>query len=172
MTIFTIGHSTRTAAVFLELLRAHGIVRLADIRATPHSRRHPHFDRAALSTALATRGVAYRHFPALGGRRRPAAHSVNTAWQHPAFRGYADYMQTPAFDEAIDELVGFAGTEPTAVMCAEATWWTCHRRLLADALVVRGVRVLHIASAAAAKPHELSGFARVEAARLTYPGLL
>jgi uncharacterized protein (DUF488 family) len=172
MTIHTIGHSTRPAAAFLELLRAHDIVRLADIRAVPRSRRHPQFDRAALEASLGLHGVAYRHFPALGGRRVPAAGSVNTAWRESAFRGYADYMQTPPFAEAVDELVRFAGAEPTAVMCAEATWWTCHRRLLADALLVRGISVLHIASAAGPKLHELSQFARVDRHALTYPGLL
>lgn len=172
MTIHTIGHSTRPAAVFLELLRAHHIVRLADIRAVPRSQRHPQFDRAALEASLGLNGVAYRHFPALGGRRVPSAASVNTAWRESAFRGYADYMQTPPFAQAVDELVRFAGAEPTAVMCAEATWWTCHRRLLSDALLVRGIRVLHIASAASPKPHELSQFARVDGQALTYPGLL
>lgn len=172
MTIYTVGHSTRPAAELLDLLHHHGLGALADIRAMPRSRRHPQFDKAALETSLSAQGVQYRHFPALGGRRTPQNDSVNTAWRDPAFRGYADYMQTLPFAEALDELVRFGAGQPTTVMCAEATWWTCHRRLLADALVARDVRVLHIASRAEPKSHALSDFARIDAGRLTYPGLL
>lgn len=172
MTIHTVGHSTRTVTDFLDLLQAHRITRLADIRAVPQSGRHPQFGKEALEMALGRYGVLYRHVAALGGRRRPDAHSPNTAWREPAFRGYADYMQTVRFQESVDELLQFAGMAPTAIMCAESVWWACHRRLLADALVVRGVRVLHIVSATAPKPHELSQFARVHGREVTYPGLL
>ncbi|HEX5474530.1 MAG TPA: DUF488 domain-containing protein [Vicinamibacterales bacterium] len=170
--VFTIGHSTRTQDEFLALLRAHGVERLADIRTFPGSRRHPHFGRESLSAFLATNGIQYRHFPALGGRRTPRADSINTGWRHPSFRGYADYMQTPAFARGVDDFLAFAGHAPAAVMCAEAVWWQCHRQLLADALLARGVPVCHILSAAEAKPHRLSEFARVERGGVTYPGLL
>lgn len=172
ITIHTIGHSTRAITELLRLLRAHRLTRLADIRAVPQSRRHPQFGKEVLETLMPGYGVMYRHFAALGGRRTPDAHSANTAWREAAFRGYADYMQTPRFQQSVDELLRFADSGATAVMCAEAVWWRCHRRLLADALVVRGVRVLHIVSAAAPKPHELSQFGRVQEHALTYPGLV
>jgi uncharacterized protein (DUF488 family) len=172
MTVYTIGHSTRTWVEFLTLLGIHRIGGVADVRVAPGSRRHPHFDRHALEAALTAHGVSYRHLAALGGRRRPRPDSVNTGWRHPAFRGYADYMQTGPFAEALEDLLRFAAAQPVAIMCAEATWWTCHRRLLADALVIRGVHVLHIASSATPKPHALSEFARVDERGLTYPGLL
>jgi uncharacterized protein (DUF488 family) len=168
----TIGHSTRPAAAFLELLDRHAVAGVADVRAFPRSRRHPQYDGEALARLLAAHRVRYRHFPDLGGRRKPRAESRNTAWRDPAFRAYADYMQTADFGEALADLLGFAAAQATAVMCAEATWWTCHRRLLADALVAQGVRVLHILSTADAKPHELSEFARIDDGVLTYPGLL
>ena len=170
--IYTVGHSTRTIEDFLALLATHGIRQLADVRTVPRSRRHPQFAKEALAAALAVEDIAYRHFPALGGLRKPRKNSTNTAWQHPAFRGYADYMQTSAFRGGLDELLAFAAIAPTAVMCAEAVWWRCHRRLLADALLVRGVPVRHILSAAEAKPHELSEFARAESGGVCYPGLL
>jgi uncharacterized protein (DUF488 family) len=138
----------------------------------PASRRHPHFAKAALATWLASAGIEYRHFPELGGLRKPRADSANTAWRHPSFRGYADHMATNEFREAVDDLVSFAAGAPTTVMCAEAVWWECHRRLLADTLLVRSVEVWHILSTAAAKPHELSEFARPVGAGVIYPGLL
>jgi len=172
MTIFTIGHSTRSLDDFLALLRAHGVVQLADIRTVPKSRRHPHFARDALERSLPAAGVAYRHFPALGGLRRPRLDSRNSAWRHEGFRGYADHMETPEFDAAVDDLMGWGSGAPTAVMCAEAMWWQCHRRLLADALAARGVEVRHIMSAASAPPHEITEFARIEGERVSYPGLI
>jgi len=170
--IYTIGHSTRTAEAFLELLAAHGIQQLADVRTIPGSARHPHFAGDALASFLGARGVTYRHFPGLGGLRKPRPDSVNTAWQNEAFRGYADYMDSDPFRAAIDQLERFAASAPTAIMCAEAVWWQCHRRLLADALLVRGVQVRHILTAREAKPHELSEFARQVDGGVTYPGLL
>lgn len=172
LTIFTIGHSTRTAADFAGLLEAHGILQVADVRLVPQSRRHPHFSRDALAGFLAGRGITYRHLPALGGLRRPRADSPNTAWQHPGFRGYADHMQTDEFRRGLTALTQFASLCPTTVLCAEAVWWHCHRRLLADALTVRGVPVRHILSASEAKPHELSEFARAHGDGVIYPGLL
>ncbi len=170
--ILTIGHSTRTAEEFLALLRIHGVEQLADVRTFPRSRRHPHFSKEILDAFLGERNVRYRHFPELGGFRKPRPDSVNTGLRHPAFRGYADYMQSEGFTRAVDELLAFASKGQTVVMCAEATWWTCHRRLLSDALIVRGVPVQHILGAEAPKPHELSEFARQAAGAVIYPGLL
>ena len=170
--IYTIGHSTHTAERFLDLLRAHAIAQLADIRTVPQSRRHPHFGREQLDAFLGRHGILYRHFPGLGGLRRPRPDSANSAWRVDGFRGYADYMQTQPFREAVDELLHFAASADTTVMCAEAVWWQCHRRLLSDALLVRKVDVAHILSAGPAKPHELSEFARVDGDAITYPGLL
>ncbi|MDQ3420861.1 MAG: DUF488 domain-containing protein [Acidobacteriota bacterium] len=171
-TVYTIGHSIHSAETFVGLLTGHGIRSLADIRLIPGSRRHPHFSREALPRSLEPAGISYRHFGDLGGRRRPRKSSVNTAWRVEAFRGYADYMSTPPFLDAVESLLALARTGPTAVMCAEAKWWQCHRRLLADTLVARGVPVLHILSTSEPKPHELSEFAVIEDGRITYPGLI
>lgn len=172
MSLYTIGHSTRTADDFIALLQAHAIVQVADVRAFPMSRRLPHFNRDPLAASLAQRTIDYRHFAALGGRRRPRPDSVNGAWQHESFRGYADYMQTPEFQAALDALLAYAQSGRTAVMCAEALWWQCHRRLIADALIARNVPVFHIMSSDRAEPHELTSFAVVRDAAVTYPSLL
>jgi uncharacterized protein (DUF488 family) len=169
--IYTIGHSTHAADTFLKLLRAREIRQLADIRLIPKSARYPHFALERLGPFLESHGIAYRHFPDLGGRRRPKRGSVNTAWRVDAFRGYADYMQTDPFRQACEGLLDFAAAGRTTVMCAEAVWWQCHRRLLSDALLVRGVPVLHILPPAALKPHELSEFAREVDGQVIYPGL-
>lgn len=171
LVVYTIGHSTLPAERFLDRLAAHGIRRLADVRTVPRSRRHPQFEKARLADLLASRGILYRHFPELGGLRRARRDSVNTAWQTPGFRGYADHMQTPAFEVGLAALLDYAAPEPTAIMCAEAVWWRCHRALLADALVARGVEVRHILSERDVRAHRLSDFARVESGRVTYPGL-
>jgi uncharacterized protein (DUF488 family) len=170
--IYTLGHSTHAADSFLSLLRAHEIRRIADVRLIPKSARYPHFAAERLAPLLESAGVEYRHFPALGGHRRPRRDSINTAWRVDAFRGYADYMATEAFRGAVESLLEFSEEGRTAAMCAEAVWWQCHRRLLADALLVRGVPVLHILSTAAPKPHELSEFARELDGQVIYPGLL
>jgi len=170
-TIWTIGHSTRTADEFLRLLEAHGIEQIADVRAVPKSARHPQFNGVALDAFLASNHRVYRHFPALGGLRKPRRDSINTAWRHPSFRGYADHMQTPEFQAGVAALLEFA-ERPTAVMCAEAVWWQCHRRLLSDALVARNVTVRHILGPGEAKLHELNEFARVTDGSVSYPGLL
>jgi uncharacterized protein (DUF488 family) len=186
--IYTIGHSTRSLPAFLALLNAHQISQLADVRTVPKSRRHPHFAGDALSHSLPAHGIAYRHFPGLGGLRKPRANSKNSAWRVEGFRGYADYMETPEFDQALHELLdwasGFArpsqgrdrGTERpalrrTAVMCAEAVWWRCHRQLIADALVARDIEVRHITSTTSAPAHTLTEFARLTQKRVSYPGL-
>jgi uncharacterized protein (DUF488 family) len=172
VTVHTVGHSTRTLDEFIGLLRAHGVTQLADVRTVPKSRRHPHFAQDALSQSLPQAGIAYRHVGGLGGLRKPTAESRNMSWQHEGFRGYADYMETPAFEGALDALVDWSREAPTTVMCAEALWWRCHRQLIADALVARGVEVRHIMSARVAARHTLTEFARVNATRVTYPGLI
>lgn len=170
--VMTIGHSTRSAEDFLALLQAHGVKAVADVRAVPKSRRHPHFAREALASFLAGHGVAYEHFPGLGGLRKPRPDSVNTGWRHPSFRAYADHMQSIEFRHALDALLMFAENSLTAVMCAESQWWQCHRQLIADALVARGIEVRHIMSPRSAPAHQLTSFARIDGARVWYPGLL
>lgn len=170
--IHTIGHSTRPLDELLALLQAHGVRQLGDVRTVPKSWRHPHFSQGALLRSLPAAGIAYRHFGGLGGLRRPRADSRNTAWRHVSFRGYADYMETPEFERALDQLIEWSREAPTVVMCAEAVWWRCHRQLIADALIARGVEVRHIMSASAAPAHTLTRFARVETERVTYPGLV
>lgn len=170
--IYTIGHSTHSAEAFLTLLESHQVGQLADIRTVPHSRRHPQFGREELASLLARHDVAYRHFPLLGGLRAPRKDSRNTAWQQRGFRGYADHMETGDFAQGLEDLLTFARNKTTAVMCAEAVWWKCHRRLLSDALLVRGVPVLHILPSGEPKPHELGASARVEDGKVIYPGLL
>ncbi|MGH9141903.1 MAG: DUF488 family protein [Vicinamibacterales bacterium] len=172
MTLYTIGHSTRSLPEFVQLLQRHGVRQLADVRTIPKSRRHPHFARDALASSLPEAGIAYRHFPGLGGLRKPAPASVNGGWRHASFRGYADYMQTPAFATALGELIAWSTEGLTTVMCAEAVWWQCHRQLIADALVARGVEARHILSEKPAAAHALTSFARVDAGRVTYPGLV
>jgi uncharacterized protein (DUF488 family) len=172
MTLFTIGHSTRPFDEFLALLRAHGVVQVADVRTVPKSRRHPQFAREALERALPEAGVSYRHFADLGGLRKPQADSRNTAWRHDSFRGYADHMETAAFERGVEELMAWSASGPTTIMCAEAVWWRCHRQLIADALVARGVEVRHIMSAGSAPAHSLTSFARVDGGRVNYPGLI
>ena len=170
--IYTIGHSVRPLDELVGLLRAHGITGLADVRTVPRSRRHPHFSRTALEQSLPQAGIAYRHVAGLGGLRKPRPDSSNQGWRQEAFRGYADHMQTLEFLSGVDDLLAFAAGHTVAVMCAEAKWWECHRRLLADALVARGVAVRHIMARHAAPPHELTAFARVDRGQVTYPALI
>lgn len=167
--IFTVGHSTRTQDEFIALLTSHGIGGIADVRRFPGSRRHPHFARESLARWLPESGIHYRHFERLGGRRRPSASSPNDAWEHAAFRGYADYMASAEFQEELDELLGFSADGRVAVMCAEAQWWRCHRRLIADALLVRGVEVRHVMGAGRAPLHVLPPFALVDGTAIVYP---
>jgi uncharacterized protein (DUF488 family) len=169
--VHTIGHSTHTADDFISLLRAHAIAQIADVRMFPMSRRLPHFNRDVLAAHLARHEIAYRHLPALGGRRRPRPDSVNGAWQHESFRGYADHMATPEFQQGLDDLLHYAVTDRTAIMCAESLWWQCHRRLIADALVARGVPVVHIMTDTRTEPHAITPFAVVQGVEVTYPSL-
>jgi uncharacterized protein (DUF488 family) len=180
--IWTIGHSTRSADDFVALLHAHDINGLADVRTIPRSRRHPHFTRGALAARLAGEGIEYRHFPALGGLRKPKTDSRNVGWRNVSFRGYADHMQSPDFARGMDELLSFGAERRVAVMCAEAVWWQCHRMLISDALAARNVEVQHIVSQrgrTAVQPHRLTPFARIDAAAdgegapaVWYPGLV
>ena len=166
----TIGHSTRLLEELVALLRAHGVARVADVRRFPRSRRHPHFAADALARDLAEAAIAYRHLPGLGGFRRPRPDSPNTAWRNASFRGYADYMATDEFAGHLDALLADARTAPMAIMCAEAVPWRCHRSLIADALLARGVEVRHILGLERAEPHALTASARVEGGRVRYPG--
>jgi uncharacterized protein (DUF488 family) len=169
---YTVGHSTRSADEFLALLSAHGVRQLADVRTIPRSRRHPHFSGDALTALLRQRGIEYRAFPGLGGLRRPRADSPNSAWKNASFRGYADHMLTPEFDRAFEDLLVFGESVATAIMCAEAVWWRCHRALLSDALLIRGREILHIESKGPARSHRLTEFARNLEGRPVYPGLV
>jgi uncharacterized protein (DUF488 family) len=174
--LLTVGHSNRPLPAFLEMLEAHGVGLIVDVRTVPRSRHNPQFNREALAETLAARNIAYEHMPGLGGLRHPRRDSPNTAWRNASFRGYADYMQTEEFARNLEELcereARFAARSEgavVAIMCAEAVPWRCHRSLIADALVVRGVKVLHIMSASKAEAHKLTGFARVEGTAVTYP---
>lgn len=168
--IFTVGHSTRSIEDFVALLTAHGVQQLVDVRTIPRSRHNPQFGAEQLSESLQQAGITYQHMRALGGLRHARRDSINTAWRNASFRGYADYMQTPEFVTAIDELIDVGRRRRTAIMCAEAVPWRCHRSLIADALLVRGVDVEEIASATATRPHTLTPWARVDGTRVTYPG--
>lgn len=169
--VYTIGHSTRSIDEFLSLLAEYEISRLGDIRTVPRSRRLPHFSIDALAAKLPQAGVAYRHFPGLGGLRKPSRESLNTAWRHPSFRGYADYMQTSAFETALGEFLEYTTDGRGVMMCAEGVWWRCHRQLVADALVARGIEVRHILSATSAPVHTMTAFGRIEGGRISYPGI-
>jgi uncharacterized protein (DUF488 family) len=171
-----VGHSNKPLPEFLELLPAHQIGLLVDVRTMPRSRHNPQFNSEALAEALANSGIAYEHMPGLGGLRHPRKDSINTAWRNDSFRGYADYMQTTEFVRNLERLCDLARTwqartEPTgvAIMCAEAVPWRCHRSLIADALTARGIPVAHIMSASKAEPHRLTSFARVAGTSVTYP---
>ncbi len=167
--LFTIGHSTRPLTELLDLLSDARVERLVDVRSVPRSRHNPQFQGNALAQSLPAAGIAYRHAAALGGFRRPQPGSPNTAWRHPSFRGYADYMTSAEFAAALEELQREAHERATCVMCAEAQWWRCHRRLIADALVVRGWRVTHLGLGRIPNDHELTSFAIVDGDTITYP---
>lgn len=169
MDLYTIGHSTRPVEEFLTLLKAHDITRVIDVRTAPGSRRNPQFLKEELDVALREHGIAYAHCRALGGFRKPRTDSINAGWRNESFRGFADYMQTPEFEAALKRLLEVAAEQPTAIMCAEAVPWRCHRSLIADAAVAHGVAAHHITSATRCGRHTLTSFARLEGGRVSYP---
>jgi uncharacterized protein (DUF488 family) len=167
-TIWSVGHSTRSLEEFIGLLIAHGIQAIADVRRFPGSRRLPHFAKDSLSQTLTAKGISYHWLPELGGRRRALAHSPNTVWRNASFRGYADYLGTPEFAEGLEELLALAADHSTAMMCAEALWWRCHRSLIADVLRLRGIDVIHIGDATHATLHPYTSAARIVDGKLSY----
>jgi uncharacterized protein (DUF488 family) len=166
--VWTIGHSTRPGDQFVQLLVAHQLEAVADVRRYPGSRRGPQFTRDALTETLGRHGIQYVGFPELGGRREPLPDSPNTAWRSPAFRGYADYMMTEAFAEGLDRLVNLACGLRTVLLCAEAVWWRCHRGLIADVLRWLGFDVTHILGPASTAAHPYTSAARIVRGRLSY----
>jgi uncharacterized protein (DUF488 family) len=170
--IFTIGHSNRPLEAFLALLAEHGIGLVADVRTVPRSRSNPQFDAATLPEALQREGIGYRHLAALGGlRKRQPGASPNGAWRNDSFRNYADYALTPGFAEGLAELRRLAAERPTAIMCAEAVWWRCHRRIVADHLLAAGERVQHILAPGRAEPARATPGSTVDPeGRVFYPG--
>jgi uncharacterized protein (DUF488 family) len=166
--VYTVGHSTLALDEFLRLVAGHGVEGVADVRRFPASRRHPHFAAEALAAALGTRGIRYDWLGELGGRRHVRPDSPHTGWRVAGFRGYADYMETAEFAGGLVRLLGLAGERPTAIMCAEAVPWRCHRQLVADALTVRGIEVRHILSPTSVDTHRLTAFARADGDRLVY----
>ena len=166
-TVYTIGHSTREWRDFVALLQRHGIERLVDVRTFPGSRRYPHFDRERMAPALASAGMAYEHAPALGGRRRARPDAPKTGWRNAGFAGYADHMTGTDFKEALGELIASSAARRTTVMCSEAVHWRCHRALLSDALLARGINVQHIMDGGL-RPHALTSFARVTGTEVRY----
>lgn len=167
-TAWTIGHSTRGRSEFLGLLEAHGIEAVADVRRFPASRSHPEFNEPDLRAALHAAGLDYLWIPQLGGRRRPLDDSRNAAWRHPSFRGYADHLDTEEFAEGLTELLNLVLARRTAIMCAEAVWWRCHRALIADVLRTLGIAVVHILGPTKGVAHPYTAPARVVRGRLTY----
>jgi len=168
VTLWTIGHSTRPIDAFLTLLRDQEIAVLADVRRFPGSRRHPQFSQDALAASLNLAGIKYGHFPELGGRRRPRKDSPNTAWRNEAFRGYADYMMTPEFRAGVERLLAVPERARTAIMCAEAVWWQCHRGLISDYLKAAGHDVIHIQNPNRSELHRFTSAARIVDGSLTY----
>ena len=169
MKIWTIGHSTRTIDEFISLLQANQIRLLFDVRSLPGSKRYPQFNKEALADSLGKTGIQYEHFPELGGRRKAKPESKNTAWRNASFRGYADYMETEEFRKGVERLLDLAaGAGPTAIMCAEAVWWRCHRSLISDYLKARGIEVLHIMDAKQTELHPYTSAARIVDGKLSY----
>ncbi len=167
--MMTIGHGTRPLEVFCQILQTNKVEKVADIRTVPRSRYNPQFNKETLPEALAAMGIGYVHLPGLGGLRHPQRDSANLGWRNDSFRGFADYMQTPEFEENLRALIELAAHERLVLMCAETVPWRCHRSLIADALTVRGVKVEHILSEHRLQEHRLTDFARVEGSRITYP---
>jgi uncharacterized protein (DUF488 family) len=168
-TVFTVGHSTLPIEKFLATLDAYGIEQLADVRTVPRSRRNPQFNADSLHASLAAAGITYVPFGELGGLRKPRRDSPNSGWRNESFRGYADYMQTEDFASGLERLIALAAEQRTAIMCAEAVPWRCHRSLVADALLVRGIAVVEIMSETSYREHALTKFAHVAGTAVTYP---
>lgn len=166
--VWTIGHSSRSSATFLELLRGARIEVVADVRRYPGSRTHPQFNVPALSQALRAQGMRYHPMPELGGRRPPRPDSVHTIWRNDSFRGYADYMDSSEFENALEDLILRSRDENTALLCSEALWWRCHRALIADALKVRGISVLHIMAEGKIVEHPYTSAATIVDNKLVY----
>jgi uncharacterized protein (DUF488 family) len=171
-TIWTVGHSTRSGEEFGQILLAHEIQVLVDVRSFPGSRRYPQFNRPALAESLASIGIQYRHEPRLGGRRTPRADSHNTAWRNSSFRAYADHMETEDFKNGVEDLLELAASARVAVMCAEALWWRCHRSLISDYLKAAGHKVIHIIDQSKTEDHPFTSAARIVEGKLSYRGLL
>ncbi|MFC5461743.1 DUF488 family protein [Massilia niabensis] len=167
--VCTIGHSNRPIEEFIALLQENGVQFLLDIRTVPKSRHNPQFGQDLLPVSLAEAGIAYRQMPGLGGLRRPLKDSPNSGWRNTSFRGYADYMQTPEFNQNVEEVVQLASNTRCALMCAESVPWRCHRSMVADALAVRGIQAEHIINRGKRRPHTLTKFARVDGTRILYP---
>jgi uncharacterized protein (DUF488 family) len=167
--IWTIGHSTRGINDFISALKANGIRLVADVRTLPGSKRYPQFNRETLADSLGKAGIRYEHLPELGGRRKPRKDSRNMAWRNASFRGYADYMETEEFQKGMERLLHLANEAgPTAIMCAEAVWWRCHRALISDYLKARGIQVTHILDANKTEPHPFTSAASIIDGRLNY----
>jgi uncharacterized protein (DUF488 family) len=169
LTVLTIGHSTHTLEEFVAILKAHDVARLVDVRTIPKSRRVPHFNAESLAHELPAQGIEYVHMKSLGGLRHPAKDSVNAGWRNASFRGYADYMATDEFRQGIERLLELAREKRSAIMCAEAVPWRCHRSLIGDALLLRGIQVEDILSVKQSRPHALTPFAKVNGLEITYP---
>ncbi|MEO6970591.1 MAG: DUF488 domain-containing protein [Chthoniobacterales bacterium] len=167
--LLTVGHSTRTIEEFIELLRAHKVTRVVDVRTVPRSRHNPQFNKDSLPDSLRKAGLGYIHLPGLGGLRHAKRDSLNAGWRNASFRGYADYMQTPEFAESLEKLIELAQEDRIAIMCAEAVPWRCHRSLIGDALTVRGIRTEDIMSLTNCRLHTLTPFAKVRGTTVTYP---
>lgn len=167
--VLTVGHSTRSQRDFVALLKAHRVMRLVDVRTIPRSRHNPQFNRDRLAPALRRTGISYLHMKALGGLRHARADSLNTAWRNASFRGFADYMQTREFAQALQRLMKLAKSKQTAIMCAEAVPWRCHRCMIADALLARGYEAEEIASLSSTRAHRMTPWARIQGTRVTYP---
>ena len=172
VTVWTVGHSTRSAEEFGQILTAHGVEVLVDVRSFPGSRRYPQFNKPALAESLASIGIKYQHEPRLGGRRTPRKDSHNTAWRNASFRAYADHMETDEFRKGVEELLELARDARTAVMCAEALWWRCHRSLISDDLKAAGHSVVHIIDQTKTEDHPFTSAAQIVNGELSYRGLL
>lgn len=167
--VYTIGHSNRELAEFLELLKIHGVDLIVDVRKMPRSRTNPQFNGPELAEVLKSQGKAYTHLESLTGFRRGPKIVTDNAWENKSFQAFASYMETPEFAAGIEALMGLASEKNAAVMCSEAVWWRCHRRMIADAMLAKGWEVRHILSKSAAARHEFSKMAKVVAGQVTYP---